>query len=296
MAELRDLRFDHAIEFGGKAAALGEMLGRGLRVFDGVGVSRTLYVDSVRRGELDGLVDEFWGIAANDGARLGELTQAIEDGLARVDVSSLARTIVERLVEPDMADRASLLVRSSATVEDSADLSYAGQFISCRCMATEASVAGAIRAVWASCTTPHVRAYRTAFADRWGVSLDETPIEMGLVVQPHHDFDHGGLLFSQHPTVRVSGWMLLEYLDASPAMLVGGEVIPHRCRVSSSNRKVVWERRIANRPVLDDAALSSLVYGAAQLRDLFGVDVDIEWGVAASEPHFLQCRPATVAL
>ena len=116
---------------------------------------------------------------------------------------------------------------------------------------------------------------------------------MGVVVQPYARFDLAGLLFTSHPTVRVPGWMFLEYLDEPPERLVAGAVLPHACRVAPRDLATVWERRVGGRPVLSNAALRELVTGAGRLRSLLGTDVDIEWGVDTAGVWFLQGRPAT---
>jgi phosphoenolpyruvate synthase/pyruvate phosphate dikinase len=116
---------------------------------------------------------------------------------------------------------------------------------------------------------------------------------MGVVVQPYRRFSLAGLLFTQHVTVPVRDWMLLEYLDVDPARLVAGEEVPHRCRVHPGTKRTVWENRVAGRPELSVSLLDQLVEGATQLKELLHCEVDIEWGVRGETAYFLQCRPAT---
>ncbi len=267
IAKLDQLRRGDAAEFGGKAASLGVILGAGLPAPEGLAVSVAYYVSAMRTGE-----------GGPDSEVVRDLAQEL---LARLRYSGKQR----------------LIVRSSATGEDSASLSYAGQFASRVCGANLAELGDAIGEVWASCTAPHVEQYRMAAFSRDDSDQDlgRSEIQMGLVVQPHFQFPISGLLFTQHPIVAVRGWMLCEYLDVSPEKIVSGEVTPHRCRLAEGSGRVVWERRAPTAPVLSANFLRLLVEGGSKLRELMETEVDIEWGLSGETPCFLQCRPATVS-
>ena len=289
---LSSLSFRDAPDVGGKAAALGEMLGRGFPVFDGVAIRCSQYTDVLRRTCVDDHADSFWRADPSDPATLEVHAHAVSEGLDQVDLAGLAAEVVSRFSPADVSD--GLIVRSSATVEDATSQSFAGQFLSERCDTSVAGLAHAIRAVWKSSTEPHVLAYRSVHAQRSHCELDRSSVEMGVVVQPFSAFDLAGIVFSRHPTVPVRGWMLLEYLDAPPSQLVSGEVVPHRCRVSRDYR-VVWEHHCPGRPTLSHDALTELGSTVVSLSDLFGGDVDVEWGVRAGRLRVLQCRRATMS-
>jgi phosphoenolpyruvate synthase/pyruvate phosphate dikinase len=294
LARLRDLEGSEVEAFGGKAATLGLMLRHDLTVLDGYAIGADSYGEAVRTAGAEALVEEFWSAPPGDAGETSatRVSDEIRRRLAMVDVEPLAEGVIAGFdaIDPG-ATR--LIARSSATVEDSANLSFAGQFGSFSCARDRAALAQAIAEVWASCTAPHVGAYRSALSGRAGGSSEFDRVRMGVVVQPHKRFSLAGLLFSQHVTVPVRGWMLLEYLDADPARLVAGEVTPHRCRVNATTRRVLWERRVSDRPILAAEQLDRLVGGAAKLRVLLSGEVDIEWGVLEQTPIFLQCRPAT---
>jgi pyruvate,water dikinase len=267
IAALHDLRHRDAENFGGKAAVLGTMISAGFQVPKGIAVSVRHYATALDESEGDP---------------------------RRLNANDLAKTIFDRF--PWLSQQPRLIARSSATVEDSTALSYAGQFVSTQCKADVSNLARAIKDVWASCTAPNVREYRDAYRRRHGNLPDNhSDVQMGVVVQSHLNFEMAGLLFTQHPTVAVRNWMLCEYLNALPDEIVGGEVTPHRCRIAVSSGKAVWERRVPGAPVLSADSLGLLVNGGHGLRELMGVDVDIEWGLHGATLSFLQCRPATVS-
>jgi phosphoenolpyruvate synthase/pyruvate phosphate dikinase len=267
IAELQELRRSDQGVFGGKAAMLGEIIAAGLQAPPGLAVSISYYTKALRAAEGDP---------------------------RRLDAAELASRLLQRW--PTGSDDPWLIVRSSASVEDSVRLSYAGQFISKRCRRRRKDLEDAIVTVWASALAPNVRQYQAAFADRnpEHQEIADSP-EMGLVIQPYIHFDVAGLFFTQHPTVAVKDWALCEYLDVDPDMIVSGEVTPHRCRVSDGGKRLLWERRVPDAPVLDSEELRTLCEGGIRLREVTGIDVDIEWGVREKNPWFLQCRPMTVS-
>jgi len=292
ISPLSELRRHQAPEFGGKASMLGSMIAANLPVIQGIGISVEHYELALREGNADHLVRDFWHSAVD--AERTALSQEIAKRLAGADLSQLAGAVLAAL--HDLGDDTSLIVRSSATAEDSLHISFAGQFESRRCAADRDGVTSAIRSVWSSCTAPHVAAYRQALSCRDRTSaVDGAPVLMALAIQPYRAFSLAGLLFTQHPLVALKDWMLLEYLDASPSKIVSGEVDPHRCRVSTTSGRVLWERRIESHPILMPEDIAALVDVGSRLRKLLCVDVDIEWGKRDDTVYCLQCRPATTS-
>lgn len=272
---------------------LGTMIDEDLRVFDGVAVSVSRYSQVLHDVEASDLADEYWRLPCRDTPeyRYEELSVEIGRRLAKADLSELAASALHMLGE-SVRSGTGLIVRSSATGEDSDRMSYAGQFESHKCSVDSQSLELAIKSVWSSCTRPHVVAYQDTLGAQANAGPGRAP-RMGLAIQPLRDFSLAGLLFTQHPIVPIHGWMLLEYLDVDPAKLVSGETVPHRCRIAPDRGTVLWETRIPDRPVLTADECDQLVTGASRLRSLLGCDVDIEWGIAEDVPYFLQCRPAT---
>jgi phosphoenolpyruvate synthase/pyruvate phosphate dikinase len=220
-------------------------------------------------GELDGT---HVGLAGGKGASLGELarveglrvpegfvvtTEAFAEGLTD-DVAAAIGAAVE--------DGAVYAVRSSATGEDSAGASFAGQHDSFLNVAA-ADVAEHVQRVWASLASDRAVAYR----ERGG---DEQPPRMAVVVQRMVDAQASGVLFTADP---LTGNRTVAKVDAVRGLgdaLVSGEAAPED-------------------DVLDAEQLLQLEALGRRIEAHFGRPQDIEWCLDGDGFAIVQARPIT---
>ncbi|MGW2279216.1 PEP-utilizing enzyme [Streptomyces sp. NPDC001770] len=162
-------------------------------------------------------------------------------------------------------------VRSSADVEDGADLSHAGLFHS-ELDVAGAELASAAARVRASADEPGVAAYR----DRVGAPAG--PIGMGVVLQPYEPPAASGVWLGRGP-----GSGRLEWTEGSGERLVSGRVTPHAEE---------WPAA-AGEPgllVVDGHAAGG---ACLAVQRLLGQATDLEFAVLGSGLVWLQCRPVT---
>ncbi|WP_436327040.1 PEP/pyruvate-binding domain-containing protein [Brevibacterium sp. FAM 27836] len=256
---------------GGKAATLGVLLRAGLPVPDGFVVPSGIQQTGT------------------------EVEHALRDAVAR----GLAR-----IGDPVVA------VRSSATNEDSAEASAAGQYESVIGVHGADNVCQAVADVQAS-------AHVTRVGDYWTRSGDASPQDLGMpvLVQPVIEADVSGVMFTpQHddePTRIEASWGL-------GLAVVGGTVTPDAYEISPNgivdfslgNKQtrldldhehggimtsaVAPERRSAR--ALDDTMVVALAELGSRIAHLFGRPQDVEWAVADGTVWILQARPITAAL
>jgi pyruvate,water dikinase len=272
-------------ELGGKGAVLGELLTAGLPVLPGVAVSRAAYEATVDDAGLAPLAAEYW--SGGDGERrdtAAEIARRLGDSPVSAEVAAAALPLLK-----EQGIASDLIVRSSATSEDGSYTSFAGQFVSVRSQADGAALAKAIVEVWASATSPHVAQYISHLSSPG----QSEAVLMGVLIQPFLRFELAGILFGQHPTVRLRGWALVEFLDASPDRIVGGEVTPHRVRLRMTDGRLLWEHRVESEAVLSGRAAQELVTYCDGATRILGADVDMEWGQQNGKVVVLQARPAT---
>lgn len=234
-------------QVGGKAARLGELIRHGLRVPAGLVVTTATHRDR-RAGAANG--------------------------------STLAESLRAHLRERD-PDRL-FAVRSSATVEDSARASFAGQFRSLLNVRRE-DVPEAVARVQDSVDNPSAAAY----ARRMGIAAPQT---LAVIVQEQVAARLSGVCFSVDP-VSGAATVLIEYAEGLGDEVVGGRALPDG--VQRFRRDGGIPELIADPEGEGHADLVEVARTAVHLERLLGVPQDMEWAVDETGLWILQARPIT---
>ncbi len=198
-------------------------------------------------------------------------------------------------------------VRSSATAEDGAVISFAGQQETILGVTGEAAVLDAIARCWASLDSDRARAYRR----RQGVA--GAGLAMAVVVQRLIPAEVSGVLFTRDPLDPQGRRMLVEASWGLGECVVSGRVTPDRYHLDGESGAVL-ERVIAVKPTmhtvagpqpvpperqhvpcLDAAQLAQLAELGRRVEALCGDARDIEWAWADGRCWLLQARPITTA-
>jgi pyruvate,water dikinase len=233
---------------GGKAAGLGEMIQLGLRVPEGFAVPP----------EPD----------PSDGAVLDQTGEPADRDEAAAIVAAY-----------EQLGGGAVAVRSSATVEDSPDASYAGQ------MTTELGVRGAdaVLAAVERCRQSAGEERAVVYRRAQG---DDRPVRMGVVVQRMVDAAVAGVLFTADP---VTGRRTTMLVDAAPGL--GTAVVDG---ASPVDHYVLAEDGWTGSGCVPPATLTELQAVGAKLQEHFGSPQDIEWAIDRDGTLWLlQTRPIT---
>ncbi|HEY0134392.1 MAG TPA: PEP/pyruvate-binding domain-containing protein, partial [Nannocystis sp.] len=277
---------------GGKAANLGELTRLGLDVPDGFVVTTAAYAEQMR----------VWGLAE----RLAPLL-AVGDWEATAAEASALCQRGELLPEIDRAVREAhralaapaVAVRSSATAEDLADASFAGQHETFLDVAGEAAVLLAIRGCWASLWSPRALGYRAARG------VDHLGIDIAVVVQRMVPAEFAGVLFTVDPVAQRADRMLLEVAPGLGEAVVSGHTTgdvyrlrrpPFVSAASPEPADVAIEdrdRRDPERPAPNDTLVLELGRLALAIEAHFGTPQDVEFALVGGRIHILQSRPIT---
>ena len=309
-----------AAEAGGKGASLGFLARAGAAVPPGFVVTAGAFAAAVTaldpsgalRAELtalpvDGSLDEAGRVCAAFRARVAaaplppEVAAAISAGYAALGDGA-----------PDVA------VRSSATVEDSADASFAGLQDTYLGVCGASSVQDHVRRCWASLYNDESVAYRRR------LRMAEDGVAMAVVVQRMVRPRAAGVMFTRSPVTGDRSVVAIEGTWGLGSALVSGDVTPDSFAVSKitgeiTSRRVSVKGRLhsfiqngggvtvtdtpaAQREAacLDDDEIRSLADVARSVETYYGAPQDIEWalldgdGPAASRIVLLQSRPETV--
>lgn len=169
-------------------------------------------------------------------------------------------------------------VRSSATVEDAEDQSWAGQF--------ETFLYVPFDEVVAKVSACHgaIKARARAYADQ---QQEDQVFNVGVVVQEMIDPVYAGVLFTQNPVTGDQEYVG-EYVSGIGEQLVGGTVTPEDFTWNPKTRKLT----AADQLPFEHTKLVEL--GAA-IQELFdGKPQDIEWAIdRAGKVWITQSRPIT---
>jgi pyruvate,water dikinase len=201
-------------------------------------------------------------------------------------------------------------VRSSATAEDLAGASFAGQQETMLNVAGEEKLIEAVRRCWSSLFTAQAIFYRSQRG------FDETPVSMAVVVQKMVDSEKSGVSFTVDPVLRNHYQMVIEGVWGLGEGVVSGQITPDHYKLDRETYEIVFEflpnkkimfcrsshdgvevlpvpeDRVSAR-VLSDGELHQLVDLGNQVEDHFGCPQDIEWAVENGVIYLLQSRPIT---
>lgn len=256
---------------GGKAAALGILLRAGIDVPPGIVVPVREYHRHLLRAHLDP------GTASPAEVR-AIITQM------RLD-ADLVRALDRRLRSgSEQALGALVAVRSSATSEDGASASAAGQHDSVLAVRGTDAVCAAILRCWASLWSERAVAYRRGRAAPGGA-----PLQMAVIVQQFLDADVSGVLFTGEQRV-------LEAVRGQGDQLVGGEVTPDSWRIDEGGTQTARAGSSAQGVCLDEAQVRELDALGERVSRALGKPADIEWSLVGDRFHVLQARPITAAV
>jgi pyruvate,water dikinase len=228
--------------------------------------------------------------------------------------TSLATEILEahaRLMTGS-ASNATCAVRSSATAEDLAGASFAGQH------GTYYYVDGArllemVRHCWASLWSPEAASYRSTHG------IPHGSVRMAVVVQQMVRSEVSGVAFTANPVTGDRGAVVIESSFGMGAAIVDGRVTPDRYVVARDHALSLRERRIAQKRFMVESHLADaggqrlvavsherqraesltaedareVARWALRCEELFKAPQDIEWAMAGGRFHLLQSRPIT---
>ncbi len=198
-------------------------------------------------------------------------------------------------------------VRSSATAEDGAVTSFAGQQETILGVVGEAPLLEAVARCWESLNSERAVAYRL----QQGVG--EEGLAMAVVVQQLVPAETAGVLFTRDPLDPEGKQMLVEAAWGLGETVVSGQVSPDRFHLDGATG-AVRDRHVSSKmvqrtaagtepvpaarqnvPCLDDGQLAKLAELGRQVERFYGEPRDVEWAWADERFWLLQARPITTA-
>src|SRR5690348_8169542 len=219
-------------DLGGKGESLTRLAAAGFPVPDGFCVTTAGYEAYLERHDLAAALSE---------ADPEVIAHLFAEHPVPDDLADAIRTAYAELGAPAVA------VRSSATAEDSAAASFAGQLETVLNVTGDDQLLDAVRRCWASLWTERAIAYRRQHAggsDRPGVAGGGE----GVVVQRLVPADAAGILFTADPMTGATETVEIAAAWGLGDAVVAGDVTPDTFRIDSSTLSLVT-RTVADKRV-----------------------------------------------
>jgi rifampicin phosphotransferase len=294
---------------GGKGANLGELSRAGMPVPSGFVLTTKAYDAFVESNEIGDAIIKLASVPRADGS--AEFEEVAERIHALFSGGTLPEKVVEevRVSYEKLDEETAVAVRSSATAEDLAGASFAGQQETFLNVRGEEALLEAVKSCWASLWTARAMAYRK----RQGI--DPATVSLAVVVQRMVEAEAAGVMFTADP---VGGWRDRVVISAAWGLgesVVSGSVTPDSIVVEKETGRVLSRETkdkevmsvytesgtqeqpvpIARRreEVLDDEAAAGLTRYGTRIEELYGTPQDIEWALSEGEFFIVQTRPIT---
>ncbi len=297
---------------GGKGANLGELTQANIPVPPGFIVTTRAYRQFIQQSGLLAVLRQLLtGLDVNDDAQLNRVAADVRHAIEQADMPA---SIQEEIAASyrDLGE-GPVAVRSSATAEDLAEASFAGQ------QATFLNVEGAVEVVeavqrcWASLFEARAVFYREQAG--WG-HLD---VDLAVPVQQMVQSQSSGVMFTVDPISNDPNRVVIEAAFGLGEAVVGGMVSPDHFEVDKQSEAIidrqifVQDRMLVRSPNGSDnlntwQTLSETDGGRAKLTNAqvvelsrigkrieshYGSPQDIEWGWVDGDFYLLQTRPIT---
>jgi pyruvate,water dikinase len=268
-------------DVGGKAAGLDWLLGKGYPVPDAGVITTAAYYAAVAGEDLRSLIRDLRAapLPAPDG--IAAEAAALERAFLRAPIPDAVGSAVAK-IGAELLRAGPVAVRSSATAEDLADASFAGQYLTITNVTGIDELERAVRRCWASLWLPAARAYRMRRR------VPDADVAMAVIVQNMVNPIWSGVAFTTDP----EGRRHLLRIEAVPGIgdgLVSGSVTPSDFLIRRDTLEIISRSGPQELDFLEDLARLALrVEQAARYPQ------DIEWAYGDSGLIVLQTRPITV--
>jgi len=309
---------------GGKNANLGEMMNAGIPVPPGFAITAYSYKKFIEETGISAKIYEIIKetVTNLDDSKQFEIAskrirEIIESTPMPKDIENAIRTAYDELCKKLNLKDAFVAVRSSATAEDLADASFAGQ------QETFLNVRGGNEVVentikcWSSLFTPRAIFYRI----EKGFAHEKVFISVG--VQKMVNSSAAGVMFTINPVTGDLSQIVIEGNYGLGEAVVSGSVTPDDFVVDKKSSKII-ERHLAKKtiqyvrdpntgktvhadvpadkqeqPCVNDEEIAMLLELANRIEQHYGKPQDIEWAIDRDLPFpsnvfIVQSRPETV--
>ena len=298
---------------GGKGANLGELTQAQIPVPPGFVVTTSAYRAFLIETGLDNRIAQMVdGLDIEDDDALQRTAAGIREAIEAAEIPPALRAEIEAAYRE--LGEGLVAVRSSATAEDLAEASFAGQQSTYLNIEGAPDVVDAVQSCWASLFEARAIFYREHAG--WG----HTDVDLAVPVQRMVQSQASGVMFTIDPISNDRERVVIEAAFGLGEAVVSGLVSPDHFEVHKSDESIlerqifqqdrmlvrnpngtggeanIWQElneRDGGRAKLSDAQVLELSRIGRQIERHYGSPQDIEWGWADDRFYLLQTRPIT---
>ena len=235
---------------GGKAAGLGELIKAKIPVPPGFVVTSEAYRQFVEETGIANYIRYVLEEVITRGTpeEYERASQLIRSKFIRTPMPhKLEEAIVSayrELAKRIGVDKPRVAVRSSATVEDLPEASFAGQQETYLNVVGEEEVVEHVKKVWASLWTARALSYRDS------LNIEHESALMAVIVQKMVNSRSAGVMFTVHPVTRERDKIAIESSWGLGEYVVAGKVTPDQFIVDKETLEIVSQRVVEKRKAL----------------------------------------------
>jgi pyruvate,water dikinase len=311
---------------GGKGANLGELTKAGLPVPPGYIITADAYFEYVKAASLEEVISNILeGLDFEDTKDLQDRAQKIREIIKATPLpTKLTKEIIEsyhKLAKESKTDVEELYVavRSSATAEDLAGASFAGQQATYLNILGEEALLKAVLDCWASLFEARAIYYRN------DQGFDQLEVGIAVPVQKMVNSDTAGVMFTIDPTNNDLNHVSIEAAYGLGEVVVLGAVTPDRYLVNKDKLEITakdiykqtWKltresgsgdtgdlsvlqeegipvpKELQEKQKISDKEIIELAKIALKIESHYGKPQDTEWAIENGVVYMVQSRPVT---
>ena len=311
----KEIHFEDTNLTGGKGANLGEMYNLGIPVPNGFVVTSSAYFQFVKENNLKPAIQNILKITnVDDPDQLLTSSKKIRNIIRKAPINQeLSISIMKaykKLSDFGGLKDVAVAVRTSATAEDSADASFAGQGDTFLNVIGETNVLNRVRDCWSSLFTPRSIFYQVK------KHYDHFKIGVAVPVQKLIDSEISGICFTSNPVTNEKNQIIVETIWGLGEYIVQGVVSPDQHIIDKNNWTIISENYVEqttqlirskdhetkevmvpktkqNKKKIDKTMALKIAKIGQKLHNHYGKPQDIEFAIDRGKLYIVQTRPIT---
>ncbi len=292
---------------GGKGAQLEELVKAGIPVPPGfVVLTHSFDLFLAENGLGEGINEMVAGLDARDTEEVHRTSEAIRKMIMGGKINHEVQKGIHE--EFDRLGAEFVAVRSSATAEDAAAASWAGE-LETYTNVTDKDVVSSVKKCWSSLFTPRALVYRIEKGMR------DKHISVGVVVQKMVQSEVAGVAFTVNPVTNDSNQLIIEAGLGLGESVVAGLITPDYyvvdkkenlildvtvntqenmiARVGHASKTIPVPAALRDKQKLPGPLILDLAETCKRIEKHYGKPQDIEWALEAGKIYIVQTRPVT---